>query len=64
MASQGHSRLYTIHFRVASSQTLTCSHMHKRAEKIMFLLLEKGRLNTGDHVAFINPPEVDLIYSF
>ena len=38
--------------------------MHKKAEKIACLLLEKGRLNTGDHVALIYPPGVDLITAF
>lgn len=28
------------------------------------LLLEKGHINTGDHVALIYPPGVDLIASF
>ncbi|CAB4061952.1 Disco-interacting protein 2 homolog C,Disco-interacting protein 2,Disco-interacting protein 2 homolog A,Disco-interacting protein 2 homolog B-A,Disco-interacting protein 2 homolog B [Lepeophtheirus salmonis] len=46
------------------AQTLTCSQLHKKAERIACLLLEKGRLNTGDHVALIYPPGVDLICAF
>ena len=48
----------------AISQTLTCSQLHKKAERIACLLMEKGRLNTGDHVALIYPPGVDLIAAF
>ena len=48
----------------AVSQTLTCSQLHKKAERIACLLMEKGRLNTGDHVALIYPPGVDLIAAF
>ena len=39
-----------------TSQSLTCSQLHKKAERIACLLIEKGRLNTGDHVALIYPP--------
>ncbi|XP_055926372.1 disco-interacting protein 2-like isoform X4 [Argiope bruennichi] len=44
--------------------TLTCSQLHKRAERVACLLLEKGKLNTGDHVALIYPPGLDLICAF
>ncbi|UYV60395.1 DIP2 [Cordylochernes scorpioides] len=44
--------------------SLTCSQLHKRAERVGCLLLEKGKLNTGDHVALIYPPGVDLIAAF
>ncbi|GIY21701.1 disco-interacting protein 2 homolog C [Caerostris extrusa] len=45
-------------------RTLTCSQLHKRAERVACLLLEKGKLNTGDHVALIYPPGLDLICAF
>lgn len=48
----------------SETTTLTCSQLHKRAERVACLLLEKGRLNTGDHVALIYPPGVDLISAF
>ena len=48
----------------AVSQSLSCSQLHKKAERIACLLIEKGRLNTGDHVALIYPPGVDLITAF
>lgn len=44
--------------------TLTCSQLHKRAERVGAHLLEKGRVNTGDHVALIYPPGLDLICAF
>ncbi|CAM1294712.1 DIP2 (predicted) [Pycnogonum litorale] len=46
------------------TSSLTCSQLHKRAERVGCFLLEKGRLNTGDHVALIYPPCVDLICAF
>merc|ERR1719295_2034452 len=46
------------------TQTVTCSQLHKKAERIARLLVEKDRLNTGDHVALIYPPGVDLIAAF
>ncbi len=45
-------------------QKLTCSQLHKKAEKVACLLLEKGQLNAGDHVALIFPPSVDLVAAF
>jgi acyl-CoA synthetase (AMP-forming)/AMP-acid ligase II len=57
--------LYTL-LNAKSSEplTLTCSQLHKRAERIGAHLLEKGRVNTGDHVALIYPPGLDLICAF
>jgi len=63
-ATADHTLFTLLNNRGTSTQTLTCSQLHKRAEKIACLLLEKGRLNTGDHVALIYPPGVDLICSF
>ncbi|CAH2035027.1 unnamed protein product, partial [Iphiclides podalirius] len=48
----------------AVSKILTCAELHKKAERIGNLLLEKGRVNTGDHVALIFPPGLDLICAF
>lgn len=48
----------------SASTTLSCSQLHKRAERVGCLLLEKGKLNTGDHVALIYPPGVDLVCAF
>jgi acyl-CoA synthetase (AMP-forming)/AMP-acid ligase II len=48
----------------AVATTLSCSQLHKRAERVGVLLIEKGRINTGDHVALIYPPGLDLISAF
>ena len=45
-------------------QKLTCAQLHKKAEKIACLLLEKGQLSNGDHAALIFPPSVDLVAAF
>lgn len=46
------------------AKVLSCSELHKRAERIGNLLVEKGKINTGDHVAMIFPPGLDLICAF
>ncbi|XP_055693474.1 disco-interacting protein 2 isoform X2 [Lutzomyia longipalpis] len=57
--------LYTLlNSKGAVAKTLTCSELHKRAEKIGALLQERGKINPGDHVALIFPPGVDLICAF
>uniref|UniRef100_A0A182MNJ2 DMAP1-binding domain-containing protein n=1 Tax=Anopheles culicifacies TaxID=139723 RepID=A0A182MNJ2_9DIPT len=57
--------LYTLlNSKGAVAKTLTCSELHKRAEKIAALLQERGKVNPGDHVALIFPPGVDLICAF
>nr|CAD7602831.1 unnamed protein product [Timema genevievae] len=43
---------------------LSCSQLHKRAERVGNLLQDKGRINTGDHVALIFPPGIDLVCAF
>ncbi|XP_063986647.1 disco-interacting protein 2 homolog A isoform X3 [Diachasmimorpha longicaudata] len=48
----------------AVATSLSCSQLHKKAERIGNLLLDKGRINTGDHVALIFPPGTDLICAF
>ncbi|XP_059609012.1 disco-interacting protein 2 isoform X3 [Phlebotomus argentipes] len=57
--------LYTLlNSKGAVAKTLTCSELHKRAERIAALLQERGKINPGDHVALIFPPGVDLISAF
>lgn len=34
----------------------SCSQLHKRAERIGCMLMEKGKFNPGDHVALVFPP--------
>lgn len=38
------------------ANSLTCSQLHKRAEKIAVMLMERGHLQDGDHVALVYPP--------
>ncbi|XP_058460793.1 disco-interacting protein 2 isoform X3 [Malaya genurostris] len=57
--------LYTLlNSKGAVAKTLTCSELHKRAEKIAALLQERGKVSPGDHVALIFPPGLDLICAF
>ena len=44
--------------------TLTCIQLHKKAERIGAVLIDKAKLNTGDHVALVYPPGLDLICAF
>ncbi|XP_069887003.1 disco-interacting protein 2 homolog A-like isoform X3 [Dipodomys merriami] len=46
------------------TSTATCVQLHKRAERVAAALMEKGRLDAGDHVALVYPPGVDLIAAF
>ena len=36
--------------------TLSCAQLHKRSERVACLLVERGRVNSGDHVALVYPP--------
>lgn len=38
------------------SSSLTCLQLHKRAERVAALLMERGGLQDGDHVALVYPP--------
>lgn len=44
--------------------SVTCLQLLKKAERIGSLLIDKGHLNAGDHVALIFPPGIDLIAAF
>ncbi|XP_008591894.1 PREDICTED: disco-interacting protein 2 homolog C-like, partial [Galeopterus variegatus] len=46
------------------ANSLTCVQLHKRAEKIAVMLMERGHLQDGDHVALVYPPGIDLIAAF
>uniref|UniRef100_A0A7N8Y265 Disco-interacting protein 2 homolog C-like n=1 Tax=Mastacembelus armatus TaxID=205130 RepID=A0A7N8Y265_9TELE len=46
------------------SSSLTCLQLHKRAERVAALLIERGGLQEGDHVALVYPPGIDLIAAF
>lgn len=53
-----------INSKGVETETVTCSQLWRRAERIGALLLDKGQLNLGDHVALIFPPGLDLICAF
>jgi acyl-CoA synthetase (AMP-forming)/AMP-acid ligase II len=55
---------YFVLFQGQVGASLTCIQLHKKAERIGCLLLEKGKLNTGDHVALVFSPGLDLIAAF
>lgn len=63
-ASPDHVIYTLLNSKGAVARTLTCSELHKRAEKIAALLQERGKLNPGDQVALIFPPGIDLICAF
>lgn len=64
MSSPDHN-LFSLHNAKGTDiVTMTCSQLHKRAERVGAYLIEKGRVNTGDHVALIYPPGLDLICAF
>lgn len=41
--------------------TMSALQLHKKAEKFAIVSIEQGRLSSGDHVALIYPPGLDLI---
>lgn len=45
------------------ANSLTCVQLHKRAEKIAVMLMERGHLQDGDHVALVYPPGKELLCS-
>uniref|UniRef100_A0A8C9Y2F4 Disco interacting A n=1 Tax=Sander lucioperca TaxID=283035 RepID=A0A8C9Y2F4_SANLU len=53
-----------LHFTHSSPAHIrsSCLQLHKRAERVATALM--GRLNTGDHVALVYPPGIDLIATF
>ncbi|XP_043215224.1 disco-interacting protein 2-like isoform X2 [Amphibalanus amphitrite] len=59
-----HALFTLLNAKGGPSSTLTCAQLHKRAERVGCLLLEKGHVNTGDHVALVYPPGLDLIAAF
>ncbi|XP_064646090.1 disco-interacting protein 2 homolog C-like [Lineus longissimus] len=64
MTTSDHMLFSLINAKGAVGASLTCIQLHKKAERIGCLLLEKGKLNTGDHVALIFSPGLDLIAAF
>lgn len=48
--------LSSVFLQGAVSSSLTCLQLHKRAERVAALLMERGGLQEGDHVALVYPP--------
>lgn len=59
-----HNMYTLLNSKGTEAVTISCIGLHKKAERVACLLLERGRLNTGDHVALIYPPGIDLIAAF
>lgn len=62
--SPDHVLFTQMNARGAEVLSVTCLQLLRRAERIGALLLDKGHLNVGDHVALIFPPGIDLIAAF
>ncbi|KAG9508602.1 Disco-interacting protein 2, partial [Fragariocoptes setiger] len=57
--------IYTLlNAKGTEAATINCLQLHKRAERVACMLLERGRLNTGDHVALLYAPGIELICAF
>ncbi|KAF2984038.1 hypothetical protein EK904_008078, partial [Melospiza melodia maxima] len=55
--------LYTLlNCRGTIANSLTCVQLHKRAEKIAVMLMERGHLQDGDHVALVYPPGKEWLW--
>jgi acyl-CoA synthetase (AMP-forming)/AMP-acid ligase II len=53
-----------VNSRGVEVESMTCAQLWKKAERIGALLLDKGHLSIGDHVALIFSPGLDLISAF
>ena len=45
-------------------RSINCLQLHRRAERIACFLTDKLKANSGDHVALIYPPGIDLVAAF
>ncbi|XP_063069587.1 disco-interacting protein 2 homolog A isoform X3 [Engraulis encrasicolus] len=63
-ATPDHPLFMLLNAKGTVASTASCLQLHKRAERVAVALMEKGRLNTGDHVALVYPPGIDLIATF
>ena len=46
------------------SLKMSTTVLHRKAERVAYLIQDKLKLNHGDHVALVYPPGVDLIVAF
>ncbi|KAK6315534.1 hypothetical protein J4Q44_G00150630 [Coregonus suidteri] len=63
-ATPDHHLFLVLNAKGTVSSTASCLQLQKRAERVAVALMEKGRLNPGDHVALVYPPGIDLIATF
>uniref|UniRef100_A0A8C9TM93 Disco interacting A n=1 Tax=Scleropages formosus TaxID=113540 RepID=A0A8C9TM93_SCLFO len=63
-ATPDHTLFLLLNAKGTVASSASCLQLHKRAERVAVALMEKGRLNTGDHVALVYPPGIDLIATF
>ncbi|XP_072541487.1 disco-interacting protein 2 homolog A isoform X9 [Salminus brasiliensis] len=63
-ATPDHPLFLLLNAKGTVASTASCVQIHKRAERVAVALMERGRLNTGDHVALVYPPGIDLIATF
>ncbi|XP_036815334.1 disco-interacting protein 2 homolog A isoform X5 [Oncorhynchus mykiss] len=63
-ATPDHPLFLVLNAKGTVSSTASCLQLQKRAERVAMALIEKGRLNPGDHVALVYPPGIDLIATF
>lgn len=59
-----HSLITLINSKGVEVESFTCAQLLKKAERIGALLVDKGHLNPGDHVALIFPPGLELVAAF
>uniref|UniRef100_A0A158Q7U2 AMP-binding domain-containing protein n=1 Tax=Elaeophora elaphi TaxID=1147741 RepID=A0A158Q7U2_9BILA len=62
--SPDHILFTLMNSRGTEMESITCAQLLKKAERIGSMLIDKGRLNPGEHVALIFPPGIDLIAAF
>ncbi|XP_027018367.2 disco-interacting protein 2 homolog A isoform X8 [Tachysurus fulvidraco] len=63
-ATPDHQLFLLLNAKGAVASSASCVQLHKRAERVAVALVERGRLNPGDHIALVYPPGIDLIATF
>ncbi|XP_060732978.1 disco-interacting protein 2 homolog A isoform X3 [Tachysurus vachellii] len=63
-ATPDHPLFLLLNAKGAVASNASCLQLHKRAERVAVALVERGRLNPGDHIALVYPPGIDLIATF
>ncbi|XP_062862253.1 disco-interacting protein 2 homolog A [Trichomycterus rosablanca] len=63
-ATPDHPLFLLLNSKGTVASSASCVQLHKRAERVAVALMERCRLNIGDHVALVYPPGIDLIATF